>query len=249
MRFLLRSTISLLGLGIVLLATTVAPNKPPLPVSEIVNNMVEMNAARTSSLRAYTAIRRYHVVYDGLAHDTADMTVRMDYAAPGPKVLTLESQSGSTMLRHHVLDPLLKMERKEALIESREGSAIVPANYEFALIADVPQPDSDGNYVIEVKPRRADRFLFRGRIWVNAQDFAITRVEGEPTHSPSWWVTDSAFQYRSQHIGDFWLPASNECSSHTRFFGHAQLSITYDHYQFTSVLPVSPPVAMNGSRP
>lgn len=220
-----------------------------MSVNDIVDHMVEMNAARASSLRAYTAIRTYHVVYDGLAHDTADMTVRMEYVAPGPKVLTLVSQSGSSMLRRHVLDPLLKMERKEALIESLEGSAIVPANYEFSLVADVPQPDGDGNYLLDAKPRRSDRFLFRGRIWVSAQDYGITRVDGEPVHSPSWWVTDSAFQYRSQHIGDFWLPASNECRSHTRFFGRAQLSITYDHYQFTSVLPVTQVVASNGSRP
>jgi hypothetical protein len=201
--------------------------------------MVAMNIHRHAALHAFTDVRHYHLEYHGLGHDIADMEVRVHYTAPGPNRLTILSESGSDMLRHHVLNPLVRTEQEEADIESTEGSVFVPENYSFTMV-DSPHPGGQPDYVLAIQPLRdAHRFLFRGKIWIDPVDFGLVRAEGTSVHSPSWWVSRFQFNYHGQKIGDFWLPQSNDCVSHLRLFGHATLDITYQHFEITSSGPVS----------
>lgn len=221
------------------LALPAASAASPLAAADIVQRMVAMNAERTADLRAYTAVYSYHLEYHGLGSDIADMRVKVAYQKPGPKRFTIVSESGSGMLRHHVLEPLLRRERQEAQFENRDGSALVPENYDFTVV-DFPRAGLQPSYVLAVTPRAdSQRFLFRGKIWVNPVDFGLERVEGESVKSPSWWVDQFDFHYDSRKVGDFWLPASNHCVSHIRLFGHAVLDITYRDFKLTSTQPVS----------
>jgi hypothetical protein len=68
---------------------------------------------------------------------------------------------------------------------------------------------------------------------VNARDFAITRVEGEPAVNPSWWTVKTDFKRSYQKIGDLWLPESNESETKVRVFGTAFLTIEYRDYKIT----------------
>ena len=210
-----------------------------LTAAQVVQKMVAMNAARTAALQAYSSIRDYHLVYHGLGHASADMKVKVTYRNPGPKTFTVLSESGSGMLRHHVLDPLLKTERNEAEIEAREGSAIAPQYYRFKLVS-TPHGDQT-DYILALTPikKHAGRFVFRGKIWVNPVDFGIEQAEGASVTSLSWWVSHFSFSYRSRKVGDFWLPAANRCVSHVRLFGPAVLNITYGDFELTSIRPVS----------
>ena len=116
--------------------------------------------------------------------------------------------------------------------ENQQRSAITPENYAFQL-AEYQKTTTDEVYVIEAEPRTKNKFLFRGRIWVDAKDFAITRVEGQPAENPSWWTLHTDFKRSYQKVGDFWLPASNDSETKVRIFGTAVLTIEYGHYQVT----------------
>lgn len=211
-----------------------------LNTAEVVSRMVAMNAARRRALHAYTSVRDYTVSYAGWGHQRAAMTVRMDFRQPGPKQLTVISESGSGLLRRHVLKPLLEAERSEALASSRDGSAIVPANYRFQLLS-TPDRNAGGDYILQAVPRAsAARFLFRGRIWIHPGDFGIERIRGTVPQVHSFWVTRARFDYRGQKLGDFWLPASNLTRAHIRFFGHAILLIRYHDFEFRSRSAVWP---------
>ncbi|MGH9518072.1 MAG: hypothetical protein ACRD2D_00415, partial [Terriglobales bacterium] len=59
------------------------------------------------------------------------MTVRVEYAGHGSKLLILLSEGGSSVLRHRGLEPLLEAERKDAELSATDGSALVPRNYTF----------------------------------------------------------------------------------------------------------------------
>ncbi|MGH9414279.1 MAG: hypothetical protein ACRD0Y_11150, partial [Terriglobales bacterium] len=190
----------------------------------------------------------YQVRYSGLGHASAAMQVRVDFKLPGPKKFTILSETGSGMLRHHVLEPLVKAERQNAVVTSNDGSALVPANYKFRLVA-APDDNGNGKYVLEATPRTSkQRFLFHGTIWLNASDFGIERVQGKLPHSPSFWVKNVTFDYHTQKIGAFWLPATNKTRAHIRFFGHAVLEIRYHDFDLTSIAPV-PTAAAAGGRP
>src|SRR5262249_60120210 len=88
-------------------------------------------------------------------------------------------------------------------------------------------------YVLNVIPKHNNKYLYRGKIWVDAKDFAVTRIEAEPAKSPSFWVKKTEVRHRYQKVGDFWLPAENHSESLIRMGGHAVLSIEYTAYKIT----------------
>jgi hypothetical protein len=110
------------------------------------------------------------------------------------------------------------------------ASRIVPDNYEFRLIG---MEDSDGrsSYVLEINPKKPTKFAIRGRIWVDAQDFAIARVEGQPAKNPSFWIRSVKVEQRYGRTGQFWLPTLNHSVAQARIFGSTEVVIEYSDYK------------------
>ena len=65
-------------------------------------------------------------------------------------------------------------------------------NYEFAAIR-TEMVTGRLAYVLEVKPKRKDKYLFQGLIWVDAEDYALVRAEGSPAKNPSFWTKSTHF--------------------------------------------------------
>jgi len=217
----------------------------PLTADQVINRLAEMNQVRAKALEGYSSLRTYHLECHCLSHKTADMVVRADYQAPNKKVFTILSESGSGTVRSRAFQKLLEAEQESMREDNQQRSAITLENYTFEL-SDYRKADQDEFYVLEAQPRTKNKFLFRGRIWVDAKDFAITRVEGEPAANPSWWTVKTDFKRRYQKIGDFWLPESNESETKVRVFGTAFLTIEYREYQITSP---GPSVASSHEKP
>jgi len=204
----------------------------PLTADEVIKRLVEMNEARAETLKSYSSVRSYHLECHCLSHKTADMVVRADYQAPNKKLFTILSESGSGTVRNRAFKKLLEAEQESMREENQQRSAITPENYTFQL-SEYQKTDTDEFYMLEAQPRIKNKFLFRGRIWVDAKDFAITRVEGEPAVNPSWWTVGTDFKRSYVKIGDLWLPESNESTTKVRMFGTAVLTIRYGDYQIT----------------
>jgi len=216
--------------ALLLLLATASALRPAPPGFEpsVVEQMVSKNAARAAALRAYSGERWYRVSFSGLGHKHAAMHVRVDFAQPGPKRFTVLSESGSSMLRHHVLEPLLTVERHQALADAEQGSSLTPANYDFDLLAR-PHPGSS-NYVLFANPHAGNPYLFRGTIWLDNEDLGLVKAVLAPVDVHSSWTTDTVCTYRGQNLQGFWLPASNHCVCKVRWFGHAALDIAYAHF-------------------
>jgi hypothetical protein len=98
---------------------------------------------------------------------------------------------------------------------------------------------SDGpQYVIKILPKTKNKFLCRGKIWVDAKDFAVVRIEGEPGKNPSMWIKKTGIAHRYVKVDDFWLPAENHTESFIRLGGKATLSIEYQDYKIIKATPV-----------
>ena len=204
----------------------------PLSADEVMGRVVQMNELRAKAVESYSSVRTYHLECHCLSHKKADMVVRTDYHAPNRKEFTILSESGSGTVRDRVFKKLLEAEQESMRDDNQQRSAITPENYTFQM-SDYEKTDADEFYVLDAQPRSENKFLFRGRIWVNGTDFAITRVEGEPAVNPSWWTVKTDFKRRYQKIDNFWLPESNESETKVRVFGTAVLSIEYRDYQIT----------------
>jgi hypothetical protein len=211
----------------------------PLSADEVMMRVVQMNEQRAKTLESYSSTRSYHLECHCLSPKKADMVVLAKYEAPNKKVFTIVSESGSGTLRSRVFKKLLEAEQESMREENQQRSAITPRNYTFQF-TDYQKIDGNEFYVLEVRPLTENKFLFRGRIWVDAKDFAIARVEGEPAVSPSWWTVKTDLKRSYRKIGSFWLPESNVSETKVRIFGSAVLTIKYGEYQITETHNLDP---------
>ncbi len=202
----------------------------PLTADQVVQRMVERNEQRAQALESYRGTRTYNLEYHGLTNKSATLVVAMTYRRPDEKKFCILSESGSELLQGRVLKRLLEAEVEAMQGEQRRQTAIGPRNYEFRLVTYGRTGDQDF-YVLEVTPRIKNKFLFRGRIWVDGQDFAVARMEGEPAKNPSWWTKRNAIHVTYEKVGEFWLPARNETNTQVRIVGSSQLTIVYRDYE------------------
>jgi outer membrane lipoprotein-sorting protein len=200
-----------------------------LTADQVVERLSRMNSLRTEALLSYSSVREYHLVLDGIIHKSADMVVKMTYHWPDQKDFTIISESGSSIMRGRVLKEILKAEEESMKEENRRRTALNPENYEFSLagVEGAPVPTA---YILNATPRVKNRFLFKGKLWVDAKDFAVTRIECEPAKNPSWWTKKNDITYTYQKLGGFWLPAHTQSLTEVRIFGHTELNIVYKDY-------------------
>jgi hypothetical protein len=76
--------------------------------------------------------------------------------------------------------------------------------------------------------------MYRGRIWVDAQDFAVEKIEARPAKNPSLWISKTEIRYTSTKVSGFWLPEQNRSETQVRIGGTAVLTIDYGNYQDVS---------------
>ena len=89
-----------------------------------------------------------------------------------------------------------------------------------------------------VEPKVPTKLLDRGRIWVNARDFAVCRIEAQPAKNPSIWIKRTDIHHSYLKVGDFWLPKENTSISIVRLGGRATLTIEYQNYEILSADPL-----------
>ena len=214
------------------------PGPAQLTVPQVVDQLVKRNAERANSLGSYRGRRLYRLDYVGFpTHLHAEMLVDMRYTAPASKEFTVVSQSGEKWIIDHVFKRLLETERAAVEGENWKQTALDNRNYNFTSGAD------DGAnklcpYALGVEPRVPTKFLYRGRIWVNAKDFAVCRIEAQPAGNPSIWIKRTDIRHTYLKVGDFWLPKENTSVSMIRLGGRATLTIEYQNYEILSAHPL-----------
>jgi hypothetical protein len=204
-----------------------------LPVEEVVRNLQQKNAQRAAALGGFVGTRVYRMQYSGFPSDhDAEMVVEVTYHAPDAKKFSVVSEKGSKFIIDHVFNKLLEGEQEATNEENRRRTALSTDNYDFSLAGYENSPDG-GRYILNLQPKTKNRFLYRGKIWVDANDFAVVRIEGEPGKNPSFWIKKTEIAHQYVKVNDFWLPAENHTESIIRLGGTATLSIEYRDYKIT----------------
>jgi outer membrane lipoprotein-sorting protein len=210
----------------------------PLPAEQVAKKLQERNAQRAAALSQLSGTRIYHMQYRGFPGDRdAEMVVNAIYHAPSSKEFIVVSQSGSKLIIDRVFKKLLEGEQEAANEENRRNTALSTDNYEFTSAGYESTPDGD-EYVLNLLPKTKNKYLYRGKIWVDAKDFAVVRIEGEPARNPSFWIKKTEVKHRYVKVNDFWLPAENHTESVIRLGGRAILTIEYKDYRITSAAPL-----------
>jgi hypothetical protein len=250
--FFKRSQISLMAVGLALVAGGIFPAGEawaedaslPAPASltpaqsasltpaQIVEQMQRHNQARAEGLKHYQSVRHYQVEYQGFPHKiAASMEVEVNYDAKSGKSFRFLSQSGSKGLCEKVLKRAVESEREAQ--QDKGATALTPENYRFQL-AGSENLQGRPAYILAVEPRVKSKFLYRGKIWVDAADFALAKIEAEPAKNPSFWISRTLIRQIYAKTGDFWLPEQNRSETKVRIGGTAVFTIDYGSYQIAS---------------
>jgi len=211
----------------------------PLTKDQVVDNLIRRNHERAQSLLRSEATRIYHLSYRGFPGDRdAEMTVEATYESPSTKDFKIVDQTGSKVLVSRVFKKLLEGEREAAEPAIAARTQLNRDNYDFDLQGYEPS-SAGGQYVLKVIPKSGSKYVYRGRVWVDATDFAVTRIEAEPAQNPSFWTKKSEIHHEYRKFQGFWLPVRNESISDIRLGGRATLVIEYKDYRLTDATQLS----------
>lgn len=202
------------------------PSLGPSPgIDQIFADLVRHNELRNTGLREYSAVRTYSVTdLHGKVH--AKETVRMQYIAPDKKTFVTIAEEGSGVVRHLVLNRLMESEISAAAGQEHHDSSITPANYTFYPLGE-EDLGARHCFVVEAIPKRKDKFLFEGKIWIDGNDFAVVKIAGHPAKKLSFWITRADFVRQYDKIGGFWLPVQDETLVNVRIYGKKILRIEH----------------------
>jgi hypothetical protein len=209
-------------------AAPIEPLPPDIDESRLFSELLTHNELRNAALAGYTEERTYQVT-DLTGRVRAQEIGQMEYRAPDKKTFATTSESGSGLVRRLALNPLIASEIDATSTKQNHDSAITPANYTLELLGE----QQVGPYrciLARATPKRIDKYLFEGKIWIDSEDFAVVRITGHPAKKVSFWIERVEFVREYQKIDGFWLPQKDETHVQVRMYGQKVLTIDHQNY-------------------
>jgi hypothetical protein len=196
--------------------------------SDLISKMIEQNHLRNERLRNYSALRRYQVINpDGKI--SAEAVVREEYHSPGQKEFQKISEDGNWLARHFVFDREMQTEEITSSGPAQRDSEVSQQNYNFTIVRE-EDLGAYHCYVVRAEPKRADKLLFEGELWIDANDFGIVKISGHPAGKMSLWINGAEFVREFQKIDGFWLPFLDETTVDLKMNGKKVFRIEHQQY-------------------
>jgi hypothetical protein len=192
-------------------------------VDRILDHMKVHDEWQERYLIEYRAQRNFHGA-NLRFEEEATLEVRTTFRRPD----TIESQvlQGSRLIRERVFDNILKAENETHSKQAKQQVDIVPANYSFSYVGQELCGDRKC-YRLGITPRRREKYLIQGQIWIDAEDWSIVRILGSPAKRPSFWTRETEIDRRYKRIDGMWLSDSLESTSDILIAGRSTLKIQY----------------------
>ena len=213
------------------LAAPIEPPPPDVNETRLFTELLAHNELRNAALVGYTELRTYEVT-DTTGKVRAQESGQMEYRAPDKKTFVTTSESGSGLVRSLALNPLIASEIEAASGKRHHDSSITPTNYTFELLGE-QQVGPYRCFVVRAMPKRPDKYLFEGNVWIDTGDYAIVRIAGHPAKKLSFWIERADFVREYQRIDGFWLSKKDETFVKVRMYGHKILTIDHQNYTVT----------------
>ena len=216
--------------------TVAAPVDPsPADVDEI-NSSAELLAHNAATERRAARLHREaNLQSDGHNRKGARprKAARWNITRLTRKTFVTTSESGSGIVRRMAFKPLIASEIEAASGKQHHDSAITPANYTFELLGE-QQVGPYRCFVVRATPKRPDKYLFEGKVWIDTQDYAVVRIAGHPAKKLSFWIERVDFVREYQKIDGFWLSKKDETFVKVRMYGQKVLTIDHQNYSISA---------------
>jgi hypothetical protein len=204
-----------------------------VPTAEtIIARMAQARAENRARLRPYVVTRDYTLFGKDGSKAKSEVIADVAFVPPDSKEYTIQETNGSGLgkiIVRHMLE-------NEAEVTKHYVSTDLSAdNYDFCFIREV---DVSGQhcYVLELLPRRKEKHLLHGDIWVDANTYLLRRFEGETAKTPSWWVRDVSVTFVFGDVGGMWLQTASEAVANVRILGRSTMVSRDVKYRITEIV-------------
>jgi hypothetical protein len=186
----------------------------------ILQRLEDIQPQDPAQSRPYELTREYKVFHGSDKKPTSEVMAQINFVPPDKKVYKITQARGNSRGAKMVRE-LLDRETESA--KKGKGSEVNRTNYDFVFLrqenfGDVPE------YVLGTLPKRKDRNLLRGQIWVDASTFRIRRIEGVPAKSPSFWLKNIHITLQFAQLGGMWVPVTFDAVATVRLLGQYTLA-------------------------
>jgi len=201
-------------------------------VETILARMAQAQAENRARFRPYVVTRNYKL-FGKEKHKTKSQVIAdVTFVPPDFKKYAIQQTNG-TGLGEKIVRRMLEGEVEVA--KDHSSTDISPDNYDFRLIGE-EEVSGQRCYVLELLPRRKDKNLLRGNIWVDANTYLLQRAEGEPAKNPSWWLRDVRIALLYGDIGGMWLRTASEATANVRILGQSTMVLRDVKYKISELV-------------
>lgn len=193
---------------------------PPPDFDLILQRIEDTQHQDPAQYRPYHVAREYKVFRGYDRRPTSEVIALIGFVPPDVKTYKIVQTRGSSW-GAKIVRELLSSETSSARKE--HSTEINRTNYDLAFLRQQKAGDVL-EYVFAIFPKREDKYLLRGQIWVDAQSFRIRRIEGVPARSPSFWLKDLHITLQYGELGGMWVPITFDAITKVRFLGEFTLT-------------------------
>jgi hypothetical protein len=201
--------------------------------AESAENSMRQFVAKGDAQHPYKAKRRLEARNGG---NVGWLEVATDYAPATGFRYTVTGEGGSERVRNRVLRAVLDGERELVAKGEMARSTLAPCNYEFQAAG----VDADGLAKVLLSPKRKERVLIDGALFLRPVDGEPVRVQGRLAKSPSFWIKSVDVIRTYDRIGGTVMPVALESKAQVRILGEATLKVTYTYSEIDGK-PVAQP--------
>ncbi|HEY1527354.1 MAG TPA: hypothetical protein VGH51_14050 [Candidatus Angelobacter sp.] len=193
----------------------------------IVDRMLRVQQENKARVHPFT-VKRGYLLLDKQDQQKAQVVANISVLPPDSKQYNIESSSGG--MGEKVLRDVLSKETESSRDAQRKELSL--ENYDFQLLGE-DTIDGRRCFLLGLNPRREEKDLLRGKIWVDAESFNIRRVEGTPAKNPSWWIHDLHILMSFAEVDGMWLRTFTHAVANVRFKGRYVMESRDLEYRFT----------------
>ena len=202
----------------------------PLMAPELALAAYQNHAAQQAvALGSYSAVTVVRAELPDSAQQ-GEFELQRKFEAPHTLQFTPVHYTGDGFVKNNVITRLLQTEVDHVQKDDPSQTAINLANYKFSY-RGLSRVNDRAVHVYQVKPHKKRPGLFKGRVYLDAHNGSLVRVEGSVVKSPSFFVKHIDFWQDYTDVQSFTLPVHIHSVAKARIVGRTIVDIVHRDYQ------------------
>jgi hypothetical protein len=216
-----------------------------LPLDAIIPSMEKAQAAVRTQV-SYQVIREYRLFGAKESKANSEVVAEVNFKPPSSKGYRIQSWSGSNR-GEQVVRRVLDHEVQATSKDNKDSSVITRDNYIFSYIGEAAL-DGQTCYLVGLKPKRKQKDLISGEMWIDERSFLIRQIEGEIENTPSWWLKKVRVKLVFADLEGIWVQTSMKAVADVRLIGTHTLTSRVLDYRKADEVAAAPFPAGSGVR-